>query len=378
MKPITREPTFYLLLLLLLFLVGVDLYYAQLYHYNVIDDAYISFQYAKNLILGNGLVFNPGERVEGYTNFLWIVFLAPIYFLSTLLHFDFTTAAIFLNVALALVDVVILYRISRRIFQNDWIAVSFVLLFTVLDNSFQVYAMSGMENHLVILWMLLSIDLSLKETRCQPYWLGLVFALACMTRPDAGLFVGAYFLTRRFHWRTLGFFCFVFGVYFIWRYFYYGDILPNTYHLKVGKGLGALTRGWEYTKSFFEDRYYLPLLSITALFGISQPLIRWLLVFLLLQIAYVTYVGGDFYTGQRFYLVLIPIMALLMGTSLQHFSLWLKQWERGGDWRVLPAIWLSLWFIFFVMRGYPVARTHFDETQRAGIHRASGRFHGRW
>ena len=41
------------------------------------DDAFISFRYARNLAEGNGLVFNPGlERVEGYTNFLWVLILA--------------------------------------------------------------------------------------------------------------------------------------------------------------------------------------------------------------------------------------------------------------------------------------------------------------
>src|SRR4051794_37248022 len=41
-----------------------------------IDDAYISFRYAENLASGHGLVYNLGERVEGYTNFLWVVLLA--------------------------------------------------------------------------------------------------------------------------------------------------------------------------------------------------------------------------------------------------------------------------------------------------------------
>jgi hypothetical protein len=41
--------------------------HARLYEY-VQDDAYISFAYARNLVEGNGLVFNVGERVEGYTN----------------------------------------------------------------------------------------------------------------------------------------------------------------------------------------------------------------------------------------------------------------------------------------------------------------------
>src|SRR5205823_2531369 len=42
----------------------------------VIDDAFISFRYAENLVRGYGLVFNPGERVEGYTNFLWVLIIA--------------------------------------------------------------------------------------------------------------------------------------------------------------------------------------------------------------------------------------------------------------------------------------------------------------
>src|SRR5438105_15822381 len=40
------------------------------------DDSFISFRYARNLLRGDGLVYNPGERVEGYTNFLWVVLSA--------------------------------------------------------------------------------------------------------------------------------------------------------------------------------------------------------------------------------------------------------------------------------------------------------------
>src|SRR5438094_320890 len=41
----------------------------------VVDDAYISFQYARHFAHGEGLVYNVGERVEGYTNFLWVIML---------------------------------------------------------------------------------------------------------------------------------------------------------------------------------------------------------------------------------------------------------------------------------------------------------------
>ncbi|HEU4929482.1 MAG TPA: hypothetical protein VFU38_06595, partial [Candidatus Krumholzibacteria bacterium] len=39
------------------------------------DDAFISFRYAENLVSGNGLVFNIGERVEGMSNFLWTLWI---------------------------------------------------------------------------------------------------------------------------------------------------------------------------------------------------------------------------------------------------------------------------------------------------------------
>src|SRR5438552_12188088 len=40
------------------------------------DDAFISFRYADNLVRGLGLVYNAGERVEGYSNFLWTLWCA--------------------------------------------------------------------------------------------------------------------------------------------------------------------------------------------------------------------------------------------------------------------------------------------------------------
>ena len=42
------------------------------------DDAYISFRYVQNFVDGNGLVFNIGERVEGYTNLLWVLILSLV------------------------------------------------------------------------------------------------------------------------------------------------------------------------------------------------------------------------------------------------------------------------------------------------------------
>ena len=53
------------------------------------DDAFISFRYARNLLEGQGLAFNPGERVEGYTNFLWVLELAAPWVVAVALHYLF-------------------------------------------------------------------------------------------------------------------------------------------------------------------------------------------------------------------------------------------------------------------------------------------------
>ncbi|HSU39080.1 MAG TPA: hypothetical protein VLJ38_05915, partial [Polyangiaceae bacterium] len=77
---------------------GLSLKYTRLLRGNVSDDAVTSMQYAKNLVLGNGLVFNVGERVDGYTNFLWVLLMAPCYALSRLFGFDFVASIVVLTV----------------------------------------------------------------------------------------------------------------------------------------------------------------------------------------------------------------------------------------------------------------------------------------
>src|SRR5512143_1762614 len=50
-------------------------------YYVLFDDAMISMRYAYNLAHGNGLVWNVGQRVEGFTNPLWVVYMALIHLL---------------------------------------------------------------------------------------------------------------------------------------------------------------------------------------------------------------------------------------------------------------------------------------------------------
>ena len=46
--------------------------------FTLFDDGMISMRYARMLVEGFGLVWNPGEYVEGYTNPLWTLVMAAV------------------------------------------------------------------------------------------------------------------------------------------------------------------------------------------------------------------------------------------------------------------------------------------------------------
>ena len=175
--------------------------YAHLMRFNVSDDAMTSMQYAKNLVLGHGLVFNVGERVDGYTNFLWVLFMAPLYALSLAFSFDFVRALTHVDILIAVLVVGVTYLVGNKLWGRNlavWVAVSFC----VVDNSFTTWAVLGLEVEFLAFWMLLALLLWRSELKRRALWTGLALAAAHLTRPDAGLFcacvVGSELFAKRF------------------------------------------------------------------------------------------------------------------------------------------------------------------------------------
>ena len=119
----------------------------------VFDDAFISYRHARNLVAGHGLVFNPGEHVEGYTNFLWTLIAA----LGIALGRDplATTRAVGVAAYLGtiLVGVVATGRHIRR-GRDVLVLVLFALL--VLPPTYPAFAGSGLETSFVGLMVLLT------------------------------------------------------------------------------------------------------------------------------------------------------------------------------------------------------------------------------
>ena len=229
-----------------------------------LDDAFITFRYAENLVAGHGPVYNPGERVEGYTNFLWMLLLAGLHGLGA----DTVLAARLLGGLLALAGTALLCvgdRIAPVLPRRVALAAALLATSSPLVTR---WSMSGMEVSLLLLLLLSAALVHLRDraapTSGQAVLLGGLCALASMTRPDAGLLFAALSADRLWQvWRhgararlphallfglTFGL---LYGGYFAWRWSYYGWFLPNTFYVKVGSSVDQAIRGLYYTAEFF-------------------------------------------------------------------------------------------------------------------------------
>ena len=303
----------------------------------VVDDSYISFRYAANLAAGEGLVFNAGDRVEGYTNFLWTLLLSA----GSAAGLDLVRFSQLLGALSALGCLVLLALISRRVLPQDLPARPLLvalpaLLWAAMGSQAQL-AGSGMESIFFVFWLLLAVHLLFLRDR--PAAAGFVFALAAMTRPEGGLYglvAGIVCLAwivrppgednRRRAWRRCwvlaASFLATYGPYFLWRYDYYGFLLPNTFYVKVGDMSEArLERGWDLLVGLVRDWGIAPLLvaALAALAlrrGRRCGLPAW--SFIVASVSYFVVVGGDFipYFGPRFLLPSLPMLLLLVALGV--------------------------------------------------------------
>jgi hypothetical protein len=344
-RPFLRQPLVWIASGLSLFLVVTAMGYALAHRHNLVDDAYISLQYAKNWASGQGLVFNPGEKVEGYTNFLWVAVLAPLWPLSGHDPTAMARASTWLAIVLAVIGVGLVAAVGRRVFPRSVLPAAFAVLLLAFDDAFLSYTVVfALENHLLCACMLAGLALVVYRPRRWELGLGTTFALVGMTRPDGllwgGTFLLVYALPVLLRRRTDGpdlralvkvaaSFAIIFGVYFLIRWRYFGDLLPNTFHLKVGSSFAGFPRGFDYLRSYLTQRSGLPLVGLLAVFFTRATWTRWLALHIVLHALYVAYVGGDFYSGHRFLMALTPSLALLAGAVLD----WALALERGPVFR---------------------------------------------
>ena len=310
------------------------------YHHFIQDDAFISFRYAENLVSGKGLVWNPGEKIEGYTNFLWTILIAAGMLLRiNPIGFSFALGHIFLVVSLILT-----YKTANLLLPSRSHALLTVILLG-LNYTFSSYATGGLETQMQTSLLLACCFLAIQSIITR-HWgtrrlvtLSSISALALLTRLDSSLictvvfcFSMWYILRENTEPRRkvqsllllLGPFAFVIGAWFVWKLTYYGNILPNSFYIKVATG-SSLMHGLEYLYLFGLSYFLLPFpligfVTLESVFKNWSAPIALLLCIVLLWLGYVVKIGGDFMEF-RFLVPILPMFFILivwmMDTSIK-------------------------------------------------------------
>ena len=236
------------------------LWHASCYGGWLIDDAGISFAYARNLAAGFGLVSQPGQvPVEGYSNPLWVLLIALLYSLKLFL-IPFTPKLLSCACVLA---ALVVFSATVRLVTTDREAVIVAgmgLLLSAANPGFVIWCVSGLENPLLVLlaaallWNCIrSLRTDLPSRERAPVYAGLLAAGIALTRPD-GVMYGALFPLAllssderarlpRLIGRLLIYGLWMgvpFGAYLLFRHHYFHDWLPNTYYAKPGVSLSRV------------------------------------------------------------------------------------------------------------------------------------------
>jgi arabinofuranosyltransferase len=237
---------------LLMLLAGVSLIVGWRWFWFLTDDAYISFRYVSNSILGHGYVWNPPpfRPVEGYTNFLWVVLLDVVW---RVFGAEPPQSANYLSLSFSLFSLVLVSWMVLRIRWNEslhryrFLFLGLVLVAITTNRTFLAWTSSGLEtamfNFLLVLWVCCCLFVPSSSI----WWvLSVTSAATCMslTRPDGLLFLAATVVMlcvsllqrqtskHRFKRLAASFPLLAVPAHLIWRKATYGEWLPNTFYAK--------------------------------------------------------------------------------------------------------------------------------------------------
>lgn len=274
------------------------------------DDAMISMRYALNLVNGFGLTWNPGEYVEGFTNPLWTLVMAVAIFVFG----KFTAPLIIQLLGLLLIigTVVLTKKCADKLMGRNsrWSFMASLLVLTYYPLMY--WSLSGMEVSALAFCTALALYIAV----CVPtkpkalIWIYSIICISYLIRPDGFLaLLPTLFIShqssqqnsstlRSHHFRGAAALLLTVAAITAARYMYYGELVPNTYTLKVsGYDLAhRLQNGINFIIPFLESTVILWALACVAVYArrkepSSIPLC--LVSMPVISILYQVYVGGD-------------------------------------------------------------------------------------
>lgn len=315
------------------------------------DDAFISYRYAKNFVNGQGLVFNPGERVEGYTNFLWIVLLS----IFANLGLDIVLVSKILGIASGCLTLFFLYEVSalflqqkKRLRDQDkgmnymaqiegetrsaqgWFYALLPSLLLTSNSAFAYWSISGLETTFFVMVVLLSVYFYFTDGRLMI----ISSALSSLIRPE-GVLIFAIFILHKFFWKKDGLrdcslhilgYTLLLTPFLLFKILYYGEVLPNPFYAKTGLSLEYLKTGMTYLSLFLRHYGLWGALYMIPLAFYQHLKVRGKLMLLMPYIytLYIIVIGGDVLKVHRFFLPVIPYLYILLSFGLMKIYLMKK------------------------------------------------------
>ncbi len=300
----------------------------------VTEDAFITLRTIDNAVHGHGLRWNIDERVQSFTHPLWLLLILPIYAITQEGYFT-------LLILSAVVSAAGFYLLMRWIASSNWQRcwISGVLLSSA---AFVQFSTSGLENPLthVLLIVFLGFYVRASPSPRALTLSALLAALLAMTRMDAALLVAPALVhtaecVRRQSGTRVTLRSALLGLLplLVWESFsviYYGFPLPNTAYAKLGTGLPRHTlfiQGLLYLKSnLTREPFTLSALALFTTLAICVPLSGrrrrkaptrnvtspLLALGVLLYVAYLTLIGGDFMLGR---LLTAPLLVAVVAAA---------------------------------------------------------------
>lgn len=297
----------------------------------ITDDGFIVFRFADNLIRGHGLVFNPGERVEGYTCFLYAVLIAA----GMRIGLDPIVASYLVGFLAAIGTLLATCSLAGTLFRSRLLALAAVILVGT-HYTFSAYVTGGLETQLQACFVTAFLAVTARvwnaESIRPPVLAAASVLAACalLTRLDSAVLLvpaGLLLLLRVLGrpastgQRALGAAALlvpaiaIVGAWLLWKLSFYGSVVPNTFVAKV-QGVRHLGRGLRYVYFFFTEYWLGPaaillVWQLRPVLAVQRSLHLLLLFTVGLWVAYLINVGGDFMEF-RMFVPVVPAIMLLM------------------------------------------------------------------
>jgi hypothetical protein len=296
-----------------------------------VDDSYVTFRYSEHLAKGWGLSFNQmPPRAEGYTSFLWTLIMAvphvtglPVILVAKILGVVFTIASL-------LISAVAVYSAEDDMPPRVRISGAAVASLLFLSFPFSAtHAISGMETALATFFYATIVALSIVAIRNRSSRWVLPFCcfLLGLTRPEANLFcvillgLTLVYLPRQAR-RNFMLSCVILyvvpgAIYFLWRYYYYGMLLPLPFYIKSGK---FHLYGLESTLSFVSNIAFAFVFPV-LLCIVFRPVRAIPIVAPAIAISsYLITVNHIMGFGDRYFYPLLPVLSVLGGIGIMNFA----------------------------------------------------------